>query len=1069
MKRLLVLFSLFVLLPVSINAAWLTGYSYRMSIPVANPSVQEDKIITSSAPLYFLKEKGLITDYNDVHITSSDGTTELDCDIVPSANAVKVHYSNMPVGVSNLYLYYGRSNDTPHAYCPYQSGTVIDYGCERGITGNTPSSAWTAAGSSTVLAYNHEHPRTNSYMEIKITAAASSYTGAASLLSVTSDGGEVRFWTYFDTNNQYRQFGILGSAGDSAVYLRVGNTGQLEIYNEQYGFTGYTQNAYVNIGSYSSGTWVQWKVVPNFTNHTYTLSSRTSIGGSWTQYKASGASNYNIPLRKSTNTNFGKFDAQPYNSASIWLDEVVYSNSSITDNIYNSTSTVQAMKANDQIDSENDTDHVYYVFGDNLSVCRLLSSTPTTYLGGDTSGTFGISSAGVKAHCLVKAWEGALPTGTISSSKLHFYLNSNTGIAETTTLKAFKMLSCHNSNASLRDNVHSGWHKDSLNSLPTWNTRYYDIIQTAIEGSSYSHNWDVAGVGAPNIDTTDANAPSMELVVSETVGYKYFTLPTAWVSSWINTEDHAQGLLIRDSTDMTGSNNRTPTFYVGASVMQLPVLEVTYSVLNTDQLKKRKVTSDTYHYGTFSTQDRYISCPTTNTFATMAWVAGDNRISLAYINSAGRMDIAAVGIAPSGGRFHYNCPAFGITYDTAEKRYWIGGSLSSSSYFRLGYSDAYIPTNWTWVNPTEVGVSKSIISPKGGVVHCVLYDWSADAIKYYKYTRSSNTWSSPVTVVNDALGGNGSLQLSGSMTDSVVMDGSGIVTLSGTPSDWPAFGSFYIDSEYFWYTGKSGSNLTGVTRGVHSTKAAHSNLATVYCDRGEHTYASFVDDPTKECFHITYCGNSKNTNSINSTWQYNYACYVRHYYADSDTTWKDEAGTTLSLPIDQRNERVLNYSDRLAYGPTGILCFENGDLLIVFNEAIPASSLDYKGTNTVVARLANSATSFTKTRLPWIQEGSLVNLSNGYCLVSSVHSGTDALFTGKIVGRNYGTLWDTTLNTISDYDTDLLIPGGLWNSSCSETNNLGGSSIMYAQHLGYHGAIYLDSLKFTYGKLFWFN
>lgn len=1063
MNKFFLSFILLLIVPVTLNAGWLSGYSYRMSIPVANPSVQEDKLINFAMPISFLKTQGLITntDYSDVHVTKSDGTTEIPCDAVPAQNTVKTTYLDMAVGISTLYVYYGNSEASMPTSSTQESGTSIDHGLEAGVAGESlPTGTWPSSGTPTVAAYNHDYPRgSTSFMELKITAQSGQYSGVSPAINVT-DGGEVRFWLYLDSTTVFRQITFNTSGGANTAFIRFDDDGDISMYTEQSGFTGYTANSYNKIGSYTGSVWTQWRVTFNFTAHTWTLSSRTTQGGSWTQYKASLASNYNIPMRRNDSTSVATASISGYNGSSLWFDELVYSTSAtMSDYDNNSTSAVQIIPPNDQQDSEEDTDHVYYLWGTPLEICRINSVSSNTYYGADTTGVVGISAAGSKSHLLVKAWEGLLPKGTVSDAKLYLYLNSTTTLEEDTTIKAFKMLSCTDTNTTRKDYVHSGWHKDSQYSRPTWISRYYDIRTEAYL------DWDVAGVGSPQIDTSDSTAPDVTMdSATETVGYKYWDLPNAWVSAWINTEDHAQGLLLQDSADTAGSSDRLPNFNIGGST-NFPVLQVTYSALDAKQLTKRKLTSNTYQAATFPTQDRFITIPTSNGFAVACWVAADNKISIAYISSEGRMHLVGTGISNSVVGFSSNSPAWGINYDSTDNRFYLAGNENDEDHtFYLAYSAPYIPAGWTWTSPSITGTAKSCVSPKGGVAHCILFDSFNDQMSYVKYTRSSNTWSTPVTVVTSTKGGTYySSTLVGAIDAATTMTGSGTIELTHSPDDFPAFGSIKIDSEYFWYTGISSATLTGVTRAVNSTAANHLEGATVSVDRGDTTYLSFSDDTTKECFHLTYAINSED-----STYWYQKVGYIRHYYADADNVWKDEANNTLTLPIDQRNERVISTSDRIAYGAVGTLCFENGDFIALYNEAIPQHSLAYVS-NLVAARLANNGTTFTRTRLPYLSEASLTNISNGYCLVSGLHTSDTDNWTGQLICKNYGTLWDTTINTISIYDEEYVVPGGLWGSSCADTNNLGGFSLMYAQHPVYHGVIYLDLLKYTYGKLFWFH
>ncbi|NTW61847.1 hypothetical protein HGB25_00305 [Candidatus Saccharibacteria bacterium] len=106
--------------------AWLTGYTYRMSIPIANPSTQGDRAIDAVPfPAWFLNTSAggfkikdgvsASTNYAEVHVTTADGTTELPCALNTDRNAIYIDYANMPVGRTELFVYYGKASATAPA------------------------------------------------------------------------------------------------------------------------------------------------------------------------------------------------------------------------------------------------------------------------------------------------------------------------------------------------------------------------------------------------------------------------------------------------------------------------------------------------------------------------------------------------------------------------------------------------------------------------------------------------------------------------------------------------------------------------------------------------------------------------------------------------------------------------------------------------------------------------------------------------------------------------------------------------------------------------------------------
>ncbi len=74
------------------------------------------------------------------------------------------------------------------------------------------------------------------------------------------------------------------------------NNGALSVYTSKAGSpNGYTTNAYTPVGTYTTG-WTQYRLVMDFTDQTYTLSSRVGATDAWTQLKAPGATGYAIPM-----------------------------------------------------------------------------------------------------------------------------------------------------------------------------------------------------------------------------------------------------------------------------------------------------------------------------------------------------------------------------------------------------------------------------------------------------------------------------------------------------------------------------------------------------------------------------------------------------------------------------------------------------------------------------------------------------------------------------------------------------------------------------------------------------
>jgi hypothetical protein len=209
-----------------------------------------------------------------------------------------------------------------------ETGTLIDSGFEgRSEHQSLDDAIWTDSGTPTNAEYDHERVKFGSMaMWIKGPNSAAA-AGASTPIVLTGDGAEYRFWTYVDTANENRYISDSGSVFE----MRFTTTGDISIYTKRTA-TGYTANTYNIVGTYGAEAWRQWRIVLNFTNDTYTLSYRADLGTSWTQCKVSGASDYNIPMREATDrTTTANFLVRGYNNSDIWIDDIRYSNSGITE------------------------------------------------------------------------------------------------------------------------------------------------------------------------------------------------------------------------------------------------------------------------------------------------------------------------------------------------------------------------------------------------------------------------------------------------------------------------------------------------------------------------------------------------------------------------------------------------------------------------------------------------------------------------------------------------------------------------------------------------------------------
>ena len=165
---------------------------------------------------------------------------------------------------------------------------------ESGTDGASLTPAWTLSGTPQRAEYDTARAKNGTlsgWIQGPTTAAAA---GASVPAVMTSNGAEYRFWMYADTANENRYVSDTGSVFE----LRTDTTGKLLVYTKRTA-TGYTANAYTQVGTYAVG-WTEYRVVLDFTTDTYTLSTRTTAGGTWTQLKSATAPTYAIPMREAT-------------------------------------------------------------------------------------------------------------------------------------------------------------------------------------------------------------------------------------------------------------------------------------------------------------------------------------------------------------------------------------------------------------------------------------------------------------------------------------------------------------------------------------------------------------------------------------------------------------------------------------------------------------------------------------------------------------------------------------------------------------------------------------------------
>lgn len=1024
-----------------------TDFAYRMSIPVANPSTQGDRAIVSPFPAWFLYGKGKIlqSSFADVHVTKADGTTELPCSLNGPKNEIRIDFASMPAGRTVLYVYYGHATGAKPTPNRFGGGNWVDWKFEKGIAAETVDpGTWTdlVAGGSKV--YNHSQPQTGSQMEAKLTGPASNWgmISEADSAGMTQDGAEYRFWAYAGEANNYHLFTNPGANETKIMYVSFHNDGKIYVYTQRTK-TGYTTGGYTQIGTYTTG-WMEYRMVINFTNETYTFSRRANEGDAWTQLKPTGAPDYDIPF---TGTN--SISSSPdvvygvYNLATWYLNNIRFADGGIVEGADDLV--VQVIAANDERTGEASAASRFYVWGEDLDATYI--NSVGAYFGAATYFKAGIMASGEKSHLLLKYFEGTLPKGSVSAASLHLYAQGADNVYADLTLKCHRFLNV-GADTNDKTRVGTGWALQPVHNMPTWSYRFYCPMAGLVE----SVPWSAAGaVGAGDIDLNDPDAPSIVISPAYTPGYKTLALPAAWLADW-EGDEYSQGVLVKDSTDIAGGANRV-VHLTPPRMQNGPVLEVAYASLAEEQFAARKVSTDTYnYYATFPTQNRYVQYPSNNGFAVMMWVNTDRKSDLAHISPEGRIGRIVKGAQSTSWR--NAIPTSGLFYDPDEKRYWIVGLAETTSYMLYGYSDPYLATGWTFKS-TTVQADRADGLPKNGVLH-LIYSPAGGDLAYRTYTRSTDTLSPATTLSTRAPTGTfRGLQVG--ITNVEEMTGAGEITLDGSISDYPDFDLIKIDSEYFWYSGKDPGNnkLTGVTRAVRgTTKGAHNVGASAAIDRTFFSYHAIVHDPVKACMHVISTMAALDAN-------YTKSFYFRHYYADAAGTWKDEADNTLALPLTQATERVFSVPDTWSYC-SGILALENGDFLATLQGT--DGDLDaalIPNTTVRIARLQDLGVAFDHRLLPTLQnESSMADMGSGKVVMTGLSA--DNLSTQVSSSDDYGDTWDAALEVAAHVFAQFV----LWASGCSDRAGSNGKGYLYATHAAFHGAIYLDAVQFTEAPVF---
>jgi|GEM_PF-3756853 len=213
------------------------------------------------------------------------------------------------------------------------AGTLVDDGFESGTDGALLDSTWTLVGTPLRHEYDSARAAVGS-MSGWVAGPTNGYGGVVESDSsgMTSDGAEVRFWAYFDSTSEYRHVSTMAPAtAQQACALFFWPDGQVMAHTLRTGDPNGYQTGYTSLGAYQTG-WTEYRIVYDFSNQTYTVSTRSDAADPWTQLKGVSTSSYDIPFRGTdtiTQTYGTKFFG--YKGSDLWIDEVRYSDAGISD------------------------------------------------------------------------------------------------------------------------------------------------------------------------------------------------------------------------------------------------------------------------------------------------------------------------------------------------------------------------------------------------------------------------------------------------------------------------------------------------------------------------------------------------------------------------------------------------------------------------------------------------------------------------------------------------------------------------------------------------------------------
>jgi len=219
-------------------------------------------------------------------------------------------------------------------------GTLLDAGFENGTAGATLASPpWAVFGTPRRTVYDTARAKVgtkSAWIQGPTTAAYGGASESGTAL-MSSNGAEIRFWLYADSTNENRVIRDDPGATVPAIgvyQFQLDNAGRIAVLSYRPAANGYNSGSNTTVGAYTTG-WTQYRIVSTFSGtnaQTYTLSMRASESDPWTQLKAAGATGYDIPMRgSSTITSTRGMLLRCYQNASMWIDEMQYSDSGITE------------------------------------------------------------------------------------------------------------------------------------------------------------------------------------------------------------------------------------------------------------------------------------------------------------------------------------------------------------------------------------------------------------------------------------------------------------------------------------------------------------------------------------------------------------------------------------------------------------------------------------------------------------------------------------------------------------------------------------------------------------------